>query len=219
MLSQYFQYLISVTPLAGVWIEINSSRNTPFMQLSLPLRECGLKYAKLLGSVQKSRHSPCGSVDWNRSCPWLQGTLSSHSPCGSVDWNRYLRWYWTQGSVTPLAGVWIEIRDPYPLKLGTLPSLPLRECGLKYIRGLKNFICPRHSPCGSVDWNAWNGLLIYIRIRHSPCGSVDWNFRSYYSRGYTFGHSPCGSVDWNSTAPGCFLIGLSHSPCGSVDWN
>ena len=33
-----------VTPLAGVWIEIDISKTDSVISVSLPLRECGLKY-------------------------------------------------------------------------------------------------------------------------------------------------------------------------------
>ena len=35
-------------------------------------------------------------------------------------------------SVTPLAGVWVEIPTAYEPYTGGRPSLPSRECGLKY---------------------------------------------------------------------------------------
>ena len=35
--------------------------------------------------------------------------------------------------VTPLAGVWIEIAALCPATVLVLASLPLRECGLKYL--------------------------------------------------------------------------------------
>ena len=80
---------VIVTPLAGVWIEIHQCercrlpelrhspcgsvdwnkqmhRNVTGVVGSLPLRECGLKYAVDHNKLQLLlRHSPCGSVDWN----------------------------------------------------------------------------------------------------------------------------------------------------------
>ena len=35
---------LEVTPFAGVWIEIRNRRLLDFREMSLPLRECGLKY-------------------------------------------------------------------------------------------------------------------------------------------------------------------------------
>ena len=53
-----------VTPLAGVWIEILKYWEFLSIVLSLPLRECGLKFPLALVMHQRfSRHSPCGSVD------------------------------------------------------------------------------------------------------------------------------------------------------------
>ena len=37
--------------------------------------------------------------------------------------------------VTPLAGVWVEIPTAYEPYTGGRPSLPLRECGLKWGNG------------------------------------------------------------------------------------
>ena len=53
-------------------------------------------------------------------------------------------------AVTPLAGVWIEIGVPYE-PIGFLESLPLRECGLKYVISYLLYDTTSHSPCGSVD--------------------------------------------------------------------
>ena len=76
-----------VTPLAGVWIEIVVAPGRTGFFSSLPLRECGLKYYM----CRKVKSGIC---------------------------------------VTPLAGVWIEI---FFLRFTVFspPSLPLRECGLK----------------------------------------------------------------------------------------
>ena len=53
-----------VTPLAGVWIEITGLRLSSSASPSLPLRECGLKYPRVLDDPPTLlRHSPCGSVD------------------------------------------------------------------------------------------------------------------------------------------------------------
>ena len=52
-----------VTPLAGVWIEMLYLRYNSTISLSLPLRECGLKYTIIQRIKAGLRHSPCGSVD------------------------------------------------------------------------------------------------------------------------------------------------------------
>ena len=53
-----------VTPLAGVWIEIPITYAiTVAPAMSLPLRECGLKYTAPAGLLAGRCHSPCGSVD------------------------------------------------------------------------------------------------------------------------------------------------------------
>ena len=69
---------LSVTPRVGVWIETSQCRQAT---KTLPC------------------HSPCGSVDWNRSfwvrCQWW----CCHSPCGSVDWNK------AKSSIVPSKGI------------------------------------------------------------------------------------------------------------------
>ena len=42
---QYYQKFRRVTPCAGVWIEILYRKSTYLTDESLPVRECGLKYA------------------------------------------------------------------------------------------------------------------------------------------------------------------------------
>ena len=54
-------------------------------------------------------------------------------------------------SVTPYAGVWIEIADPTAIVSTWTPSLPTRECGLKYHETFKKEGDYRHSLRGSVD--------------------------------------------------------------------
>ncbi len=98
--------------------------------MSLPLRECGLKYLRWLWCLPRIRVTPLAGV-------WIEikVTIAIFLP------NR----------VTPLAGVWIEIipvNTAIPL---SRTSLPLRECGLKYISPPLFIIKRRHSPCGSVD--------------------------------------------------------------------
>ena len=53
----------SVTPLAGVWIEIIMNIKDHINKTSLPLRECGLKLHILHIPMGAICHSPCGSVD------------------------------------------------------------------------------------------------------------------------------------------------------------
>ena len=122
-----------VTPLVGVWIEI------VVLTPQTSYHKC---------------HSPCGSVDWNDQIRTpTTDNKKCHSPCGSVDWNNQTCFciVWS-ADVTPLVGVWIEI-CPISITEDQIKSLPLWECGLKYLI-LDGAILKRcHSPCGSVDWN------------------------------------------------------------------
>ena len=57
---------------------------------------------------------------------------------------------WADYDVTPRAGVWIEMDSPVEA-IESLSSLPVRECGLKYLNELASPWKHCHSPCGSVD--------------------------------------------------------------------
>ena len=124
--------LRKVTPLVGVWIEINRNGKSRRRKTSLPLWECGLKC-----------FTPANVKKWLVSLPlWECGlklcavvavaALSRHSPCGSVDWNLLHYMQNASGFVTPLVGVWIEIAWHQNVHFLYL-SLPLWECGLKLI--------------------------------------------------------------------------------------
>ena len=79
-----------VTPLAGVWIEIGRRPDRATLAVgSLPSRECGLKYERnsQYGKFMKSLPSrECG-------LKLLENDMEK-----------------SEKNVTPLAGVWIEIR-------------------------------------------------------------------------------------------------------------
>ena len=75
--------------------------------------------------------------------------------------------------VTPLVGVWIEISAVYPA-CSKLPSLPLWECGLKFVcvdaRVGKLLVTPLVGVWIEIDKS---GILSLTSVGHSPCGSVD----------------------------------------------
>ena len=104
-----------VTPFAGVWIEIFPVITYFLLATSLPSRECGLKYIHFILLRFLIRHSLRGSVDWNSG-------NTRNMKC--------------RNSVTPFAGVWIEIESWSPRGF-LLESLPSRECGLKFFRALQ----------------------------------------------------------------------------------
>ena len=163
----------TVTPCAGVWIEIFKVKSWTFPTWSHSL--CGsvdwnnTLFAKiqyiashsLCGSVDWNKgiweeiilepgHSLCGSVDWNTYFHVFTSISNRHSLCGSVDWNLTIGTLYMSSSVTPCAGVWIEIRS---------------ETSCNYTR-----IC--HSLCGSVDWNTlpWAIALISMSLPVRECG-------------------------------------------------
>ena len=159
----------------GVWIEMMRKKLSSREWKSLPLWECGLKFHKLQHTALTYRHSPCGSVDWNISpiasfnsnivTPlvgvWieiqeLQCRLSLRKVTPLV--GVWIEMFYTgecekMAGVTPLVGVWIEIVCSCS-SCGIISSLPLWECGLKFITLYAKCEWFRHSPCGSVDWNS-----------------------------------------------------------------
>ena len=100
-----------VAPLAGAWIEIpRKFLEQRRLIRSLPSRERGLKFAKLL------------------RCILIGGSLPSRERGLKL---CALKVMTDDVDVAPLAGAWIEIlRSPSPA-LRVLPSLPSRERGLK----------------------------------------------------------------------------------------
>ena len=146
---------------------------------SLPTRECGLKYYyNTIENMLTSSHSLRGSVDWNF---WVQVHVHGagrHSLRGSVDWNWRGRHYKHGKQVTPYAGVWIEISTilylylrsnshslrgsvDWNLKKNALkhinsPSLPTRECGLKYLYIIKK----------KGEWKVTPYAGVWIEIVH-----------------------------------------------------
>ena len=101
---------MSVTPLAGVWIEIHRGMYLLGMAWSLPSRECGLKFRRslpLLCSLLSLPSRECGLKSpicrhhrlYHLSLPSRECGLKFH-PLGGRRQDVV---------VTPLAGVWIEI--------------------------------------------------------------------------------------------------------------
>ena len=119
-----------VTPFAGVWIEISDSMLYYILfKTSLPSRECGLKYA--VGCR-------CCSDQWSlpsRECGLKYCRISgTFHPCTVTPFaGVWIEINFSipplQGAfVTPFAGVWIEIRRDFRI-IGSIKSLPSRECG------------------------------------------------------------------------------------------
>ena len=121
---------IFVTSLAEVWIEINSARlhirNIP----SLPLRKCGMKFVRRF-----PQHFPLLSLPLRKcglKCPlnilWSRISVTSLAEVWiEMSEGNYVS---KEKYVTSLAEVWIEMLQNWQVP-ETLPSLPLRKCGLK----------------------------------------------------------------------------------------
>ena len=52
----------NVTPLAGVWIEITYNKVNYDIDWSLPLRECGLKFAYDKADIERVKVTPLAGV-------------------------------------------------------------------------------------------------------------------------------------------------------------
>ena len=207
-------YILYVTSLAEVWIEISFCNLARISQHVTSLAEVWIEMLVVVRT---------GTED------------DGHFPCGSVDWNVQMNCLCRMEQVTSLAEVWIEIGRPLPW-IVTVRSLPLRKCGLKFFSpspyitsspslplrkcGLKCHLpghhlhCLRHFPCGSVDWNCHTVGSGSDGVRHFPCGSVDWNIQICREHIIRNGHFPCGSVDWNENDDtfliGCFVTSLAE---------
>ena len=166
-----------VTPFAGVWIEIGYDRRHKFRSLchslrgsvdwnpvkfnvskisvvSLPSRECGLKFTVLTVLPPVVLVTPFAGV-------WIEITSSAGIWCGT--------------DVTPFAGVWIEIcwRSN---NLRTQPCHSLRGSVDWNLITKALYACTCcHSLRGSVDWNPVVFFPVYALSGHSLRGSVDWN--------------------------------------------
>ena len=209
--------------------------------LSLPLRECGLK----LSTCQMRRKRFC------------------HSPCGSVDWNNRYGWTGWIYHVTPLAGVWIEMQKMVRLLLTYHRHSPCGSVDWNFILFEKVVFSFCHSPCGSVDWNCcclfrkvvcswslplrecglkcrcnyplhqtilslplrecglkygskwgafWPAWSLPLRECGLKCRSSDMHMKGYLSL-------PLRECGLKFQFPVSFLLPYRHSPCGSVDWN
>ena len=77
-----------VTPCAGVWIEIVIATLIVCVPLSLPVRECGLKFKTVSADIKSKPVTPCAGV-------WIEINVFGGA--------------FRKSSVTPCAGMWIEI--------------------------------------------------------------------------------------------------------------
>ena len=169
-----------VTSLAEVWIEIASAGPAFDPNKSLPLRKCGLKFEAWGWPYEYISHFPCGSVDWNIFDEIRKTGPFSHFPCGSVDWNRTAEHYaecrkvtslaevWIEigfgiirtrtFAVTSLAEVWIEISSSVAVQSMSWPSLPLRKCGLKWLKMFCTFVLCWVTSLAEVWIEIWSSV-------------------------------------------------------------
>ena len=134
-----------------MWIEIlHKILIVVSSTLSLPSRECGLKYNlhQLIGVIKG--HSLRGSVDWNHRTSILNHTVYSHSLRGSVDWNR---------------------EEPTSEQIEAL-SLPSRECGLKLQTERFTTAVWPVTPFAGVWIEIWRGKKMAKKIKVTPFAGV-----------------------------------------------
>ena len=119
---------------------------------SLPLRERGLKLCRKIKQICERLVAPLAGA-------WIEtrsGCRIHHIKEVAPLAGAWIETDWIlkkndNESVAPLAGAWIETWH-YAEKFEDLPSLPLRERGLKQTSGTgTNGQQTRRSPCGSVD--------------------------------------------------------------------
>ena len=79
-------HLLYVTPLVGVWIEINLYKQWRLQIMSLPLWECGLKFSIYVKMITNDFVTPLVGVWIEINTFFADSNISlRHSPCGSVD--------------------------------------------------------------------------------------------------------------------------------------
>ena len=74
-----------VTPFAGVWIEIILPSKNSTVTLSLPLRECGLKWVRRESERERDWSLPLRECGLKLSYVVDDSGNIGHSLCGSVD--------------------------------------------------------------------------------------------------------------------------------------
>jgi len=164
-----------VTPRAGVWIETGDGDCFRLPNVSLPVRECGLKQHTPLCSYWRQSSLPVRECGLKRgqqlACRNALRSLPVRE-CGLKP--RYRVEGIVLRSVTPRAGVWIETTSNMGSRKSCRSSLPVRECGLKpgnaEFSGHRDLVTPR---AGVWIETQFQSTSTAPRSRHSPCGSVD----------------------------------------------
>ena len=166
-----------VTPFAGVWIEIIKEILNVKLGSSLPSRECGLKLCCTCATLLAIWSLPsreCG-LKWNISSSRI--SFLSVTPFAGV-WIEIWLPHESNISidVTPFAGVWIEISQSRRPALRLLVT-PFAGVWIEiFLTARSSTDSCSHSLRGSVDWNDNTHIESHIIICHSLRGSVDWNW-------------------------------------------
>ncbi len=129
-----YYLLFLVTPLAGVWIEIQNPTACLWQEnVSLPSRECGLKFSCDHRQDGLCIVTPLAGVWIEIAVTFYHALHNAVTPLAGV-WIEIVpkACFAAAFTVTPLAGVWIEILGVEETFRNREASLPSRECGLKY---------------------------------------------------------------------------------------
>ena len=212
-------YILYVTSLAEVWIEISFCNLARISQHVTSLAEVWIEMLVVVRT---------GTED------------DGHFPCGSVDWNVQMNCLCRMEQVTSLAEVWIEIGRPLPW-IVTVRSLPLRKCGLKYPLKSIGKMLLQSLPLRKCGLKSEDAVIETAEHRSLPLRKCGLKFLNRDSWLYSYQSLPlrkCGlkstslksllRLTWSLPLRKCGLKYVSHHglldhrrhfPCGSVDWN
>ena len=187
-----------VTSLAEVWIEILYLLTNQCSILSLPLRKCGLKYGFLCIQWSNEQVTSLAEV-------WIEIGF------GIIRTRTF--------AVTSLAEVWIEISSSVAVQSMSWPSLPLRKCGLKWLKMFCTFVLCWVTSLAEVWIEIWSSVKSR-RVQGVTSLAEVWIeitlLRGWRNDERSLPLRKCGlKCPFETTLYGV----TSHFPCGSVDWN
>ena len=149
-----------VASLAEAWIEINSLSPMPRIWTVASLAEAWIEIYYNPDNEESAIVASLAEAWIEMSYAVSKGTGITSLPLRK----RGLKSWKCDGqlagsTVASLAEAWIEIATRHE-QCNSYPSLPLRKRGLKLVPILAGIDAARRFPCGSVDWNAVEQLLL-----------------------------------------------------------
>ena len=181
-----------------MWIEILYLLTNQCSILSLPLRKCGLKYGFLCIQWSNEQVTSLAEV-------WIEIGF------GIIRTRTF--------AVTSLAEVWIEISSSVAVQSMSWPSLPLRKCGLKWLKMFCTFVLCWVTSLAEVWIEIWSSVKSR-RVQGVTSLAEVWIeitlLRGWRNDERSLPLRKCGlKCPFETTLYGV----TSHFPCGSVDWN